>query len=49
MDKDDPFTRVLASYTKLRDGGARRVRVDVLGRVFGVRPPGLRGDGATTG
>ena len=49
MDKDDPFTRVLASYTKLREGRARRVRVDVLGRVFGVRPPGLRGDGAATG
>ena len=32
-DKDDPFERNLATYDKLKAAGARRVRVDSIGRV----------------
>lgn len=33
-DPDDPFRWFLAGYSSLQKGGARRVRVDVLGRVY---------------
>ncbi|GFO81937.1 MAG: hypothetical protein A49_15640 [Methyloceanibacter sp.] len=31
-DDDDPLRWIFGSYAKLKEGGARRVRIDVLGR-----------------
>ncbi|MEM9494720.1 MAG: type II CRISPR RNA-guided endonuclease Cas9 [Pseudomonadota bacterium] len=36
-DPDDPLRWIFASYARLKAGGARRVRVDELGRVFPAR------------
>lgn len=33
-DADDPFRWFIASYSRLKSGGARPVRTDLLGRVF---------------
>lgn len=38
-DPEDPFRWLLASYNKLRDLRARRVRVDTLGRLNDPGPP----------
>ncbi|MEO5337163.1 MAG: type II CRISPR RNA-guided endonuclease Cas9 [Magnetospirillum sp. WYHS-4] len=38
-DPDDSFRWLLASYSRLKEGKARRVRVDALGRIFAVPPP----------
>jgi CRISPR-associated endonuclease Csn1 len=39
-DPDDPFRWLLASYSKLRDCEARRVRVDALGRLWHLEEGG---------
>ena len=36
---DDPFRWLMASYNTLRKAGARKVRVDPLGRVWNMAPP----------
>lgn len=37
QDKDDPFRYEMKAYSRLKDANARRVRVDVLGRVHAVK------------
>lgn len=38
-DPDDPFRWLLASYARLKEGKARRVKVDALGRIRAVPRP----------